>query len=291
MSFSRKFRLRELRRVLDRIRSQGFAPQAFDPLEAAAVTMFADEIIGVRPGHGTSTRLAGALAALQDRANAVGRSHITEIECRRGCDHCCKIFASTTATQVFAIADYIRANQMVPSLAIDRLSRLEGATRGVDLDGRIGTQIPCPFLDGHACSIYPARPTACRGFMSASAEACRIAVSMKGAPDIDQPVFAIAYRGVVDQALFAVLHQRGLSNSSYELGEAVMRVLSDTNAEKRWFAGEDVFAGVQMDNEASVIMPAEQAAKSWRVLFAIASGEPVARDWPFAHVLPRWCFD
>jgi hypothetical protein len=50
--------------------------------------------------------------------------------------------------------------------------------------------------------------------MSADLEACKTAATVKDGPDITQPVFSIAYRSVVDQALFALLRDRGLSISS-----------------------------------------------------------------------------
>lgn len=82
------------------------------------------------------------------------------------------------------------------------------------MGARDGAGISCPFLHEHVCSIYPVRPSACRGWMSADLEACKTAATVKDGPDITQPVFSIAYRSVVDQALFALLRDRGLSISS-----------------------------------------------------------------------------
>jgi hypothetical protein len=127
--------------------------------------------------------------------------------------------------------------------------------------------------------------------MSADLEACKTAATVPNGPTIKQPVFSIAYRSVVDQALWAVLHGRGLSISSYELGEAVMRVLPDPTAEARWFAGEDVFSGVATDVAGQEKMPVEFAAKMWAVLLAMGRGEAIPSNVPFAKALPRWCFE
>ena len=61
MSWSRKFRLRELARTLEEVRAKGLsAPDAL-PVEVAALAKFVDEIVGSNPGTGTSTRLVSAL--------------------------------------------------------------------------------------------------------------------------------------------------------------------------------------------------------------------------------------
>jgi hypothetical protein len=45
-------------------------------------------------------------------------------------------------------------------------------------------------------------------------------------------------------ALHAALAQLAFDNSSYEFNAAVVRVLNTPDAEQRWLAGEDIFAGV-----------------------------------------------
>lgn len=290
MAYTQEYRLRELRRVLQKIRSEGFAPQAYHPLEAAAVTMLANDILGDRPSTGTSTRMIGAISSLQDKSNANGLAHIP-LACRKGCHYCCTIYVSATAPQVFAIADYVRANSTNPALTRERLVELEAATRGLDASARWGKQIPCPFLNEQICSIYSVRPSACRGFMSKSAEDCRLASADKNGPDITQPQFAIAYRSVVDQSIWALLYERKLPFYSYELGEAVMRVLDDPGAEQRWFSGEDVFADIPVDESGvSKTLPSE-LKQGWSALLAMSRGEAVSRQLPYAQILPRWCFE
>jgi hypothetical protein len=111
------------------------------------------------------------------------------------------------------------------------------------------------------------------------------------APRSRSQSFLVAYRAVVDQALLAILRDRGLLISSYELGEAVMRVLPDPTAEARWFAGEDVFAGVAVDAAGLEERPLKVVEKFWEVLLAMARGDAISGNVPFAKALPRWCFE
>lgn len=126
--------------------------------------------------------------------------------------------------------------------------------------------------------------------MSGDVEACRTAETMKGAPDIPMPQFSIAYRSVIDQALWALLHSRGLPRHSYEIGEGVMRVLDDPGAEERWFNGEDVFAGVQIDDSGSKSMPAGMEENNWKQLITMSRGEPMPSNKVLMRALPRWVF-
>ena len=54
----------------------------------------------------------------------------------------------------------------------------------------------------------------------------------------------IGSRAAYATALHAALAHSSLSNGYYELNAAVTRFLDTPNAEQRWLAGEDIFAGV-----------------------------------------------
>ena len=58
------------------------------------------------------------------------------------------------------------------------------------------------------------------------------------------PVAYFASGATYVLALYAALARAGLPNGSYEFNAAVVRVLDTPDAEKRWLAGEDIFAGV-----------------------------------------------
>ena len=49
-------------------------------------------------------------------------------------------------------------------------------------------------------------------------------------------------------ALYAALSHLSLHNGHYEFNAAVTRVLDTPDAERRWLAGEDIFAGVLQES-------------------------------------------
>lgn len=284
MSWSRKFRLRELARTLEEVRAKGLsAPDAL-PVEVAALAKFVDEIVGSNPGTGTSTRLVSALARIQDRANSIAARDVPGIACREGCSHCCKLFVSATPPHIFAVADYFRRHRNPGELEGLRLR--EQRTRGLDVAGRSKGLAACAFLENDRCSAYDVRPLSCRSYFSMDVEKC-LASFGENAPNIPMPAFGSNYRWVFDQAVWAILTARGLPRRGYELGHAVVVALDDPTAEDRWYQGDDVFHAVYVDPNWAQL---EQGfGPSWAALNALAQGLPSPPAAPFNKSLPKWC--
>lgn len=123
-------------------------------------------------------RISGRIAALPQGG--------AEITCRAGCHACCHQLVVVSPMEAQALRDYVRER---PDLARAIEARLEAWERRLDelpelrkaleqfdeaggyLAGEEGgrleldywrAQLPCPFLDGGLCSVYPVRPFACR---------------------------------------------------------------------------------------------------------------------------------
>lgn len=91
-------------------------------------------------------------------------------------------------------------------------------------------------------------------------------------------------RGAYGEAFLAALHRKGLALAGYELAHAVLVALADDSAEERWYAGENVFAGVATD--APVVRAGDEAF--WHSLWNVAHGEPLPPG-PYAERFPIWC--
>ena len=130
---------------------------------------------------------------------------------------------------------------------------------------------PCPLLMAGECTIYAARPLACRGFASFSVEACKRAFEQHGA-DVPVPAACGSVRSALESALRAALKHHALPYASYEFDTALDQVLDVPGAEAAWLAGEDVFTGVDVDRSAH---PGEALQREIVLdsLIAIARGE------------------
>jgi Fe-S-cluster containining protein len=106
--------------------------------------------------------------------------------CRAGCDACCRQLVVVSPLEAHAISAYVAADRELSQAVAGRVAEWEarvealpelrsGLDRLGEFDGYLPdnegdalealywkAQLPCPFLRERECSIYPARPFACR---------------------------------------------------------------------------------------------------------------------------------
>ena len=115
------------------------------------------------------------------------------ISCRKGCAACCRMLVPLSAPEAFALREYVEQlpteqrihirNRLVDTKdhlkregLWDRLTEVSAASRPIpdeELDpinqSYYALRIPCPYLEDETCSIYEARPAACRELLVTSA--------------------------------------------------------------------------------------------------------------------------
>ena len=156
------------------------------------------------------------------------------IACRKGCAFCCANGPiDVTPLEVLGIVHHV-------ALAFD-----EGAMRDLLAavmadDGR--TVTPCPLLKDKQCSVYAARPLACRGINSYNATKCEMKMKF-GVGDtivtgwVHPWKISEAAREGIEQGA----HELGLDGRALDLRRALKIAFADTDAVERWLAGEPVF--------------------------------------------------
>jgi len=165
------------------------------------------------------------------------------LACRLGCNHCCHNMVSVTAPEAFLIARAVRTREHQPLLLASALQPRLAAAIGLSADQRVGRRIPCPLLIDGACSIYAERPIMCRQVAARDATLCR---QEADGEDVEVPGVPryLAHASNAGLALLGALAACRHDLAFFELSAATERAL-DTEAERRWLAGDDVFAGVQ----------------------------------------------
>lgn len=169
-----------------------------------------------------------------------------ELACAKGCSYCCHTFVAATAPEIFLVARRV-AGAGSDGGASDPVRVLERARAlaGVGIAQRIGMKAPCALLVDGSCSVYADRPTVCRQVTSTRVDDC---IDEFEGRRLDHDITMA--RANVDHArnarlvLSAALAAIGLPVTAYELGGGVARVMTESDAERRWLAGEDVFAGL-----------------------------------------------
>jgi Fe-S-cluster containining protein len=97
-----------------------------------------------------------------------------KVECRSGCDHCCHQPVGVTAPEALTIYAALRSTRSDAELEAFRqkLTSYAEAIRGLSPSERHTPRHPCPLLAAGSCSVYSARPFACRGMNSLDRAEC-----------------------------------------------------------------------------------------------------------------------
>lgn len=242
---NRQQRRREARRLKDLGRG-ALARGLSDDLDNEVPVGVALLIFEALTDAGTQAR-ASAAAALAEQVLDRSLASIERdpaIACRRGCSHCCVTVASVTPPEIFRVASWLRQTPgLPPEMAVANVLQRCDSKAGPSLEAMFAARVPCPALVDHACGVHPGRPLACRQFFSTSLDAC---VARFSRDEGEIPfVNAAIDRGLLSRILLlGAVRAAGLPDISYELAGALKAALIVPDAERRWLAGEPVFAGV-----------------------------------------------
>ena len=227
--------------VLDFVRGIAEETRAFTRdllLEASAAGALAEtfEAIGARVAAGFEARLA-----LERAIDPAFARRAAQIECRRGCTYCCHVQVTATPLEAARLASALRAGRRRD---LERAVLASGERLvGLDARARLAHKAPCPLLAEGACSLYEARPLACRALVSVSVRDCERhfaagGEALRAMPSLVTP--RLVASGFISGEI-AALGDLGLAGHLVELTAALALLLGDPTALDRWLGGEDVF--------------------------------------------------
>ena len=164
-------------------------------------------------------------------------SHNIDIVCRRGCVYCCYLKVDAGSHEIFLINHHIATNFSVPkkNMIIASLKKHRLQLSKIAGNDHLSMNIPCPLLFDKACSIYPARPFACRAYYSLGVSSCRY--SFENPSDLKEkrptdPNLDSQWGGV-RTAVAAIFHQLGFDITNNELGTALLYSFQHPKAVRR----------------------------------------------------------
>jgi len=177
------------------------------------------------------------LYGLNDRFLAIVKPCLNgvELQCQKGCAHCCEFRVEAYPVEVLHIAGHLRS--LGDSALQEWIKALELHASYAKGRSERDYQKKCPFLgEQGACRIYEVRPSNCRFYHSLDEVSCRT----------QRKNYQIGLLGqlesMVVQSTVELFGGVGLSMAPAELGQAVLKALKDPGAEAAWFAGRNPFA-------------------------------------------------
>jgi len=178
----------------------------------------------------------------------VASKEITVV-CRQGCSFCCNLKVDVRPYEVFFIVKYI-AEHFSPEKRTKIVTALKNHVlhlSKITKNDHLSTNAPCPFLFGDICSVYPARPFACRAYYSLDASSCQY--SFENPADLKEkratdPDLDLQWADV-RTAVAAIFQQLGYDTTYNEIGTVLLCSLLDSKFQKRWMNKKKAFVGIR----------------------------------------------
>ena len=238
---------REAAAVADRTHLPMYAVMEQTPQWAAASLAAAPALTGgksltaaadavARVGEVLDIAIAGALSAPPKPA------------CHRGCSYCCHVKVDVSIPEVARVVAYALAHLApVDAEALRHRARKGAAGAGGKEATDYPTQ-PCAFLGGGECSVYEARPFACRAEHSFDVQPCKDAYEAGAGVDVpgQRAIEVNAHDALMRCSLDAQLETAGFRLGMYELQQALSIALDTPDALERWASGQDTFASARI---------------------------------------------
>ncbi len=116
-----------------------------------------------------------AMEGLIEALSAEAKRQNIQIDCRKGCSWCCHQPIFGVAHEFHYLWKFMQLNMSEE----EQKEVLQKAFDNYQKRGRLSreeleaSKMPCPLLLNGACSAYPARPMACRIYLSMSEDSCK----------------------------------------------------------------------------------------------------------------------
>ena len=175
-----------------------------------------------------------------DSAPAAARAAVA---CRAGCGTCCHVPVGVQAHEVLLAAEYIQTRYSPAELeaVLAALAAHRAAFAGRTMDERAALKIPCALLRDGSCTIYEARPEACRSHHSRNLAGCRS--NLESGLDIVD-VLIPEIRGRMFAVMLAIdqgVAEAGFDDEAYDFGSALHEALTSSLCAVRWMQRQPAF--------------------------------------------------
>jgi len=119
-------------------------------------------------------KMYSAIDNLIDSLVVFAKQQKQPIECKKGCDWCCRQTVFAMDYELDFLNNYLNRSLSEEDLlrtkhrAIEKQQKLES----LEKDTLLNSKFPCSLLDNGVCVAYEARPMACRIYLSSNVKTC-----------------------------------------------------------------------------------------------------------------------
>jgi Fe-S-cluster containining protein len=179
--------------------------------------------------------LYAAIDALNDSILAYSERQNILVACFKGCHWCCHQAVFANSYELHFLSEKIR-EQFKPEEISSLISSVEAKyaiTSKLNEKSVLEYKAPCPLLKDGACSIYEARPMACRIYLSTKLESC-LEFYQKPGNESNYPAlldFPLRAGRMMNEGFRAALKEIGVETAEFKLEEGLQIVMKNNQPE------------------------------------------------------------
>ncbi len=180
----------------------------------------------------------------REQGNVIAAAKLA-LACELGCSYCCHQRVEIRPYEAFVLAEHVRTRMTAAEQADVKSRLVANRARIAPFAPLQHTQagIACALLVNGACSVYEARPAACRKYYSLSVDTCRGAFEHPTEPltgPLEDDTLRIAGNAVV-LGYAKGIEESGRDANRYELHAALLEALENPKASRRYRDGKKTF--------------------------------------------------
>lgn len=179
------------------------------------------------------------------------KSENRNIDCKKGCYWCCAQTVYANPIEQYFLTEFIRKNfsQSEQEAILQKAGEKHFKTTGLNSEERLQNRHFCPLLKDGICSVYDARPTACRIYLSMDIESCLQDFKYP----LNQKVFPQLYTlplhagRMLNEGIAAWLAEKNLNLKEDSLEAGLFYFLKEKNAFEKWINTNEEETGYEND--------------------------------------------
>lgn len=171
-----------------------------------------------------------AIDGLIDSLLAMAKKQEVTVDCQKGCAWCCHQAVFANSYEIHLLGNFIKKNTSTAfqKEIRERAAMKNATTSKMDEAAVLSYKSPCPLLIDGACSVYQARPMACRIYLSTKVSSCFEFFQNPDNPDnfpalLDFPLMA---GRMMNEGFMSALEEGGVQIAEFRLEDGIQTILA-----------------------------------------------------------------
>jgi|GEM_PF-309752 Fe-S-cluster containining protein len=177
----------------------------------------------------------------------IGRCRLENrrVDCRQGCSFCCHQAVLIVPHEAFYMEHYMRESigEGLRGKITERIREKDRVTCLMKVQEFLHYKAPCPFLEDDCCTIYPARPMACRIYLSEDSHSCEYEFSHPSDRDYFPGLYEFPLHAgrMMNEGICAWLQEKKIYTTEWQLESSMNTILNTDDCLGKWLGGENIF--------------------------------------------------